>query len=122
MLRVVSVIMLILLLLCVIVQFNDPDGLVWMLIYGYGTVVTAFAVAKRYTVFAVVGVVGYLAGFFYWLPGIVVENPTHLLTDLQMGERGVEEAREAIGLLIAAAWMLVLSIVWYRNRSRSLVD
>ncbi len=122
MLRVVSIIMFVLLLLCVIVQFNDPDGLVWMLIYGYGTVVTAFAVAKRYTVFAVVGVVGYLAGFFYWLPGIVVENPTHLLTDLQMGERGVEEAREAIGLLIAAAWMLVLSIVWYRNRSRSLVD
>ncbi|GMV92981.1 MAG: hypothetical protein AMXMBFR82_27590 [Candidatus Hydrogenedentota bacterium] len=122
MLRVVSIIMFILLLLCVVVQYNDPDGLVWMLIYGYGTVVTAFAVAKRYTVFAVVGVVGYLAGFFYWLPGIVVDNPTHLLTDLQMGERGVEEAREAIGLLIAAAWMLVLSIVWYRNRSRSLVD
>lgn len=122
MLRVVSVIMFVLLLLCVVVQYNDPDGLVWMLIYGYGTVVTAFAVAKRYTVFAAVGAVGYLAGFFYWLPGIVVENPTHLLTDLQMGERGVEEAREAIGLLIAAVWMLVLSIVWYRNRSRSLVD
>lgn len=122
MLRVVSVVMLILLLLCVAVQYNDPDGPVWMLIYGYGTVVTALAVAKRYTVFAAVGFVGYLAGFFYWLPGIVVDNPSHILTDLQMGHQGVEEAREAFGLLIAAVWMLVLAIVRYRNRSRTLVD
>jgi len=121
-LRVISVVMLILLLLCIVVQYNDPDGLMWMLIYGYGAFVTALAVAKRYTGFAIVGFIGYLAGFFVWIPGVVVDNPTHLLTDLQMGQRGVEEAREAFGLFLCAIWMLVLSVVWYRTRSRTITD
>lgn len=121
-LRIVSVIMLILLVLCVAVQYNDPDGPLWMLIYGYGTVVTAMAAVKRYTVLAALGFMGYAVGFLYWIPGVVVENPSHLFTDLQMGHEGVEEAREAFGLFLCAIWMLVLSVVWYRNRSRMLTD
>ncbi len=121
-LRVVSIIMFFLLLLCVAVQYNDPDGPVWMAIYGYGAVITAMAIGRRYTVFALVGFIGYLAGFIYWVPGVVVDNPSDILTDLQMGHQGVEEAREAFGLLLTGVWMLVLAIVWYRHRSRTLVD
>jgi hypothetical protein len=121
-LRIVSVIMLLLLLLCVAVQYNDPDGPIWMLIYGYGTAVTAMAVAKRYSVLSVLGFAGYTIGFVYWIPGVVVENPSDLLTDLQMGHAGVEEAREAFGLFLCAVWMLALSIAWYRNRPRPQTD
>jgi hypothetical protein len=121
-LRVISVVMLFLLLLCVVVQYNDPDGPLWMLIYGYGTAVTAMAVAKRFSVLAVLGFAGYTMGFIYWIPGVVVENPSQLFTDLQMGQAGVEEAREAFGLFLCAIWMLVLSVVWYRNRSRTITD
>lgn len=121
-LRIISVIMLILLLLCIVVQYNDPDGPLWMLIYGYGTAVTAMAVAKRYSVLAVLGFAGYTMGFIYWIPGVVVEDPSHLFTDLQMGHAGVEEAREAFGLFLCAVWMLVLSVVWYGNRSRTRTD
>ena len=121
MLRIISIIMFLLLLLCVAVQYNDPDGPLWMAIYAYGAVVTAYAIAKRYSVAAPLGFAGYLAGFLYWLPGVVVENPSHLFTDLQMGHEGVEEAREAFGLFLCAVWMLVLSVAWLRSRKRTLI-
>jgi len=115
--RIASIIMFILLLLCIIVQWNDPDGPLWMLIYSYATIVTAFAVARRYSIAAPIGVVLYLIGAIYWMPETMVENPTDLLLDLQMYEKGVEEVREDVGLYLCAAWMLVLSIVWWRGRA-----
>ena len=114
--RIVSIIMFILLLLCVAVQWNDPDGWLWMLIYGYGTVVSAFAVAKRYSVAAVIGVIGYVAGALYWMPNEMIEHPSNLLLDMRMHEMGVEEVREDIGLWLAAIWMFVLSVLWWRQR------
>lgn len=118
--RIVSSIMLILLLSCVAVQYNDPDPVRWMLIYGYGALVTGMAIAKRYTVLAPIGAILYLAGFIYWIPGATVADPSHIFTDLQMHEKGVEEVREAVGLLLCAVWMTVLSVVWLRNRRTTL--
>jgi hypothetical protein len=112
--------MLILLLSCVAVQYNDPDPVRWMLIYGYGALVTGMAIAKRYTVLAPIGAILYLAGFIYWIPGATVADPSHIFTDLQMHEKGVEEVREAVGLLLCAVWMTVLSVVWLRNRRTTL--
>lgn len=122
MLRAASVIMLILILLSIAVQYNDPDGWIWMLIYAMGLLPTVGAIARTWTGLSVIAAIGYFAGFFYMLPGSTVENPTHLFTDLQMGEAGVEEAREAFGLLLCAIWMSVLGAIWWRNRNRKLVD
>lgn len=114
--RIVSIVMFVLMLLCVVVQWNDPDGWIWMLIYGYGAVVTAFAIARKYSVAAAIGFIGYLLGAIYWMPNEMVEHPSHLLTDLQMHEKGVEEVREDVGLFLSAAWMLVLTVAWWRTR------
>jgi len=114
--------MFVLLLLCVVVQWNDPDGWIWMLIYGYGTVVTAFAIAKRYTFAAVIGFAGYLAAALYWMPKEMVEHPSNILLDMRMHEKGVEEVREDIGLFLCAIWMLVLSVAWWRGRKAALVS
>ncbi|GMU91408.1 MAG: hypothetical protein AMXMBFR4_04660 [Candidatus Hydrogenedentota bacterium] len=119
--KTVNIIMFILLLLCIAVQYNDPDPIEWMLIYGYAALVTAMAIAGRYTVLALFGLIGYVAGFFYWMPNEMVEHPSNLLLDLRMHEKGVEEVREDVGLLLCAAWMLVLSYHWWRKRSASLV-
>jgi hypothetical protein len=116
-----NVIMFFLLLLCIAVQYNDPDPIVWMLIYGYAALVTGMAIAGRYTVLALVGLIGYVASFFYWMPNEMVEHPSNLLLDLRMHEKGVEEVREDMGLFLCAAWMLVLSYFWWRDRAQSRV-
>lgn len=117
MLRWLNVIMTVMFALCVAVQYNDPDALLWMLIYAYAVVVTAMAVANRYTFLAVIGFVGLFAGFAYLSPGLLeIDNPTELVTDIRMDSPGVEVAREAAGLLISSLWLLVLSVVWFRRR------
>jgi len=101
--RFITIIMFVLMLMAVAVQYNDPDGWLWMLIYGYAVAVTWMALRKKYTYFSVVGVVGYLGGFFYLMP----ESFDGWYTN--------EIAREALGLLITAIWMVVLSAKLYRN-------
>lgn len=118
MLRGLNIFMAILFLLSVVVQVNDPDALLWILIYSYGLVVTVMAASGRYTYFAVIGAVSYLAGCLYLSPAfLTLESPAKLVTDIKMDYEGVEEAREAGGLLIGACWMAVLSVVWYRRRN-----
>lgn len=117
MLRWLNVVMTVVFVLCVAVQYNDPDALLWILIYAYAVVVTAMAAADRYTIFSAIGFVGFILGFAYLSPGFLeVDKPMDLVTDIQMDAKGVEVAREAGGLLITSLWMLVLSIVWFRRR------
>jgi len=95
--------MFVLMLMAVAVQYNDPDWWLWMLIYGYAVAVTGMALRNKYTYFSVLGVVGYLGGFFYQMP------------DSFQGWYTNEVAREALGLLLCAIWMVVLSAKLYRN-------
>ena len=112
MLRWLNIMMTAVFALCVAVQFNDPDALLWILIY-----VTAMAATDRYTIFSVIGFAGFFAGFLYLSPGFLeISDPMDLVTDIRMDSRGVEVAREAGGLLISSLWLLVLSVVWFRRR------
>ena len=102
-------VMFILLVACIAVQYNDPDGFVWMLVYGYGLVVTVFAFRGKETLFSVAGFLSYLGGFFYFMPSTWdgwYEN---------------EQAREALGLLFAALCMLVLTAHYFRTLQRRAV-
>ena len=117
MLRWLNVIMTVMFALCVAVQYNDPDALLWILIYAYAVVVTAMAAADRYTILALIGFAGFFAGFAYLSPGLLeIDDPTELVTDIRMDSIDVEVAREAVGLLISSLWLLVLSVVWFRRR------
>ena len=116
-LRWLNVMMTAVFALCVAVQYNDPDAVLWMLIYAYAVVVTAMAAADRYTFLAVLGFVGFFAGFAFLSPGFLeISDPRDVVTDIRMDSEGVEVAREAGGLLISSLWLLVLSVVWYRRR------
>ena len=118
MLRWMNIVMTLVFVLCVVVQLNDPDALLWILIYAYAVVVTGMAIANRYTIFSVIGCVAFLAGFAYLSPGFgAVDNPMDLMTDIRMDEKCVEVAREAGGLAITSAWLFVLSVVWFRRRN-----
>ena len=97
--------MLVIWIVAVAVQYNDPDPLLWMAIYALPAVLTTMALRNRYTLLAAVAAVGYFAGFFYWMP----DTPGSWLD--------IEEGREAFGLLLCAFWMIVLMVKRYRQRS-----
>lgn len=99
--RIAALFMLLPLGASVAVQWNDPDGFVWMLIYGYSLVITIPAAFGVYTGWAIPGMIGYLGGFFWLVPGF--EAP-YLKSEL---------TREGGGLLIAGVWSLALAAAWY---------
>jgi uncharacterized membrane protein YesL len=103
-----SVVMGLLFLVSLALQYNDPDPIQWMLIYGAAATVSFLApwkpVAKRLslTVFVVA-----LAWLFLLLPEILgVISFSDLF--LKMNEKGgaVEVGRESGGLTIVVVWML----------------
>jgi len=101
---------------CVALQYNDPDPIRWMAIYGAAAVLSALLPGRRAAVLpaALAGLVAaawaaYLASRVWGLIGV---------SDLwlKMSEKGgaVEEGREAGGLAIEAAWLLAASA--FRSR------
>ena len=100
----------------VIVQYNDPDPVGWMLIYGAAAVISAWAAAAsvRPAIPAVVAAVALIWGLTL-VPSVARQLPSllDLTRSIKMMAPGVEETREAGGLLFVASWMI--AIAW-RNR------
>ena len=95
-------------------QLNDPDPLYWFLVYAAVAVVAAAAVVgRRLPRFALVTLGAVIAGVLIAAPGFV--------DYLQSGDWGsiaehmndeapyIEQGREFVGLLIAAAALLLLN-------------
>ena len=118
MFRALNLVMFLVFLSCIAVQYNDPDPAEWMFYYSVPAVLTFMAICRRYTPISLLAAAVYFLGFVYWVPRATIEHPSHLFTDLQMHEKGIEVAREAFGLLICAAWELVIGIAWWRARRK----
>ena len=98
--HILNAAMLVFFVIAIALQVNDPDGIVWMTIYGYATVVTALAFQRIPILLSCFGTVAYLIFAYVHFPvldGPFLEN---------------EAARESGGLIITGAYMLVLSIIW----------
>jgi hypothetical protein len=104
-----------------VLQFNDPDPIPWVAIY-LAACVVSLVVASRYRpprwLIASVGAIA--AG---WAALIALGGPHaaeygHMFDAWEMKSPGVEEAREASGLLIVATWMLVLFVRARRSLAR----
>jgi len=101
--------------LSVAVQYNDPDPLVWMAIYGAAMGVAIWAALRpRSYLWWVPAAVGVVA--MVWaadlLPQVAgrVRIP-ELFASWEMKNARVEVAREDGGLLIVAFWMAVTTLV-----------
>jgi hypothetical protein len=114
--RFASYLMAALLLVCVLLQYNDPDPIRWMAMYGAAMVVALLLPSRRALV-----PVGFLVA------AIALGWATYLLLDVwgrmevkdlveKMSEKGgaVEEGRESGGLAIAGSWLLFAS--FFRSR------
>lgn len=92
------------------VQYNDPDPLLWIVVYGGAALITWLFARNRLNWMVPAAACGLL---LVWaaslLPQVwgVVSLPD-LFESVQMKDETVETAREAGGILIIAAWFAVL--------------
>lgn len=116
--RAVAGLMAALLAFAAAVNFNDPDPVRWVAIYGAACVVSiivALTGAVPLAVPASIGVVA-LAWAIVWAARVPsLEVYTHMFDQWEMTSKTVEEARETGGLLIVAVWMAALVLrAWSR--------
>lgn len=107
-----NVVMTLIFLTSVLVQYNDPDALPWMAVYGSAAAACiAFAMGRlRWFHAAVVGLVSLL-----WAAAMAPLFWGHVALDdlfgtLDMKTQAVERAREFGGLVIVCIWMTILAL------------
>ena len=110
--RIINALMALIFLMAVVVQYNDPDPLQWMAIYGAACVISVLAWRRGHVHLVAPLLVGAVA--LGWAVGIMIGGPgganyLHMFDTWEMQSVNVEQAREATGLLIVAAWMAVLA-------------
>ncbi len=104
--KIFAIVFGILFLVAAALQYNDPDPLVWITIWGLAGVITIGYAFNRVPFPApLVAGIAALIGFFYTYPekfeGFVIG---------QGDIKNIEEGREAYGLLIISIVMLSLAI------------
>ena len=111
-------IMLLMFLFSAAVQFNDPDPLTWMAIYGAAAVMCGLEIRRRAPAWApltVALIALFWAGSIYYRVNAVPIGS--LFAEWEMRDLRVEEAREMYGLTIVAIWMIVIVTVrWARAK------
>lgn len=98
------------------VQWNDPDPLAWIGLYGLAAALAGGAAAGRVPFIPnVAGFVLYLVLTALWLPSLETARP-EAFTSLRMKAGRDEAPRETIGLALCALWSLVQSQVAWSHR------
>jgi len=106
-LRRANLIMAVLFLLSVVVQFNDPDPLQWIALYGLAFVSCCLSYFGRLPRLAPLAL-SLLS--FAWAGLLRAEFSSDVFASFQMVNLAVEQAREMFGLILTGLWMTVLTI------------
>ena len=116
-----NVLMLLMFLMSVAVQYNDPDPLTWMTIYGLAAVACVMELSGR-TRWWMPALIG--AGALVWAvtiePRVLGKVPfLSMFSAWEMKNAGIEESREMYGLVIVTVWMAALAIHARRSVKRA---
>jgi len=111
-LRVLNIIMTIAFLFSVAVQYNDPDTIQWMAIYGFAAAACILSLREKLRwMFSATVAIAALAWAGLLAPAVLSRPfPTTIVDSFHMTDVAVEEARELGGLLIVMTWMVVLTL------------
>lgn len=116
---VANYVMVVVFSLCVLIQYNDPDPLQWMTIYGLAAIACILYLTGKLKWY-VSGAVALAA--LIWiatiLPDVIDKSPdwSQVFGTMHMISENVEETREIGGLLIVASWMLILTFAVRRSK------
>jgi hypothetical protein len=110
--RILTAIMGVYFVFAVVMQYNDPDPVQWMAIYGAAALGCALALFGRARWWFLVGVAVVAAVWAATLAPAVIGHvaPRDLFAPAGMLAPAVEEAREMLGLIIVAVWMIMLAV------------
>ncbi|MDV3307522.1 MAG: transmembrane 220 family protein [Cyclobacteriaceae bacterium] len=121
--RIFHLVLAVMFLIFAFVQVNDPDPLIWILIYGLMAATCVLAAFNVYMpkALAVFGVI-LLAYAVYYYPGVrewLNSDDKGLLFDdiAKMQYPYIEESREFLGLLICVAVLVMHLVRWKRLQS-----
>ena len=117
--RIAAAIMVVLLGLSIIVQYNDSDGLLWTAIYGFPLVLAVMALFKRVNFLAAIGALVYTIAGIIQMPWANLAQVPDYVSTVQMTTQESEWAREAIGIWLCAVWMVFPAVTWWRQRGAS---
>jgi Transmembrane family 220, helix len=118
-----NVLFLAMFLFSVVVQYNDPDPVRWMVIYGFAALTCLLELTRnqRWSLPAGIGLIA-LSWASSIVPHVHGVRIADLFAEFEMKNETVEQAREIGGLLIVAFWMLALTVsAWRRSRKKSAV-
>jgi Transmembrane family 220, helix len=110
--RYVNAYLCLLFVVCTIAQYNDPDALLWILIYGIPAV-WAGAIAFRPNLLSN----RLLGGAYLACLAAAIAGTIYMWPSLPDNWIRLEEEREGFGLMIVTAGLLVVGWTWWR-RSR----
>ncbi len=117
--RIVNIVLCLLMLLFIGVQYNDPDGTMWMVIYAIPAIWTAIVIFRRQILadkmthlLLLMCIVAAVAGMLFYWPS----TPGWWRQEIWWE---VETAREGMGLMIVA---IVLVVVWFSRPRKSLAS
>ena len=116
---VANAVMLVAFVLSVIVQFNDPDPVLWAAIYAVAAVVCWLEIRRRTNPwFPAIIAAASLAWAATLAPRVIGKVPFGAMFDeFEMADIGVEESREMYGLVLIALWMIAVASAAWRRRS-----
>lgn len=106
-----------------ILQYNDPDPLLWIVIYSYGSLVCLLAIlGKDHNILHYAGILVFLsyALYLFFIPNGVLTWLTDYKTEEITGSMSVEKpwieyTREFFGLLILS-FALILNLVFQKDK------
>lgn len=104
-------------ILFAVVQYNDPDPLVWMSIYGGAAILSGMAAMGRFPMpLLITAAVICFIGFIYYYPDSVSEwiQQEWQQQDLSMKTQNMEEARESFGFLTVAIVLAAAALYDWR--------
>ena len=115
--KYVNMLLLVLMLLFIGVQFNDPDGPIWMVIYAVPAIWAAIAAFKQPllskslpNILLILSIAAAVGGMLYYWP----TTPRWWASDVWYE---TETAREGMGMMIIT---IVLLIAWVSGRRKVL--
>ena len=116
---VANAVMLVAFVMSVIVQFNDPDPLLWAAIYAVAALVCWLEIRRRTNPWLPAGMAAAsLAWAATLAPRVIGKVPFGaMFAEFEMANTGVEESREMYGLVLIALWMIAVASAAWRRRS-----
>ncbi|ELR73753.1 hypothetical protein C900_01363 [Fulvivirga imtechensis AK7] len=106
--KIISVVLAVLFIAFAALQYNDPDPLLWMIVYGYVALIPILYLMKIYPVKTILFSIIVLAIFScFYIPGVIdwlrYGTVGEITQEMKAKKPYIEESREFLGLMIALA-------------------